>query len=59
MRDLVERSKGQQHLVPGKGLGKRRHLTRYKVTVITGMVKMLEVNDAAMQKLMLVVPKRK
>ena len=39
MRDLVERSKGQQHLVPGKGLGKRRHLTRYKVTVITGMVK--------------------
>ena len=39
MRDLVERSKGQQHLVPGKGLGKRRHLTRYKVTVITGTVK--------------------
>ena len=39
MRDLIERKKGSQHLVPGIGLGKRRHLTKYKVIVITGMVK--------------------
>ena len=39
MRDLIERKKGSQRLVPGISLGKRRHLTRYKVTVITGMVK--------------------
>ena len=39
MRDLIERKKGSQHLVSGIGLGKRRHLTKYKIIVITGMVK--------------------
>lgn len=39
MRDLIERKKGSQRLVPGIGQGKRRHLTKYKVIVITGMVK--------------------
>eukprot|EP01052_Picozoa_sp_SAG31_P040460 SAG31_NODE_5862_length_2285_cov_1.425435_4_plen_144_part_00 len=39
MRDLIQRKRGGQHVVPALGLGKRTHLTKYKVLVFTGQVK--------------------
>ena len=39
MRDLIQRKKGVQHVVPGLSLGKASHLTKYKIVVFTGQVK--------------------
>jgi hypothetical protein len=38
MRDMICRTRGNQHLVPARGIGKSSHLTQYKVTVFTGML---------------------